>query len=101
LAAVWLIAIGKVGKGVLLLAGGEAFGVAFLARLYDLCRPALHTWPWFVIVERVLLRWSRWAHHVLAELPPVRSSRAWCEGWWREIKRRAAELRQRSTPPKL
>jgi hypothetical protein len=101
LAALWLIAIGKVANGIMLFVGGEAFGVAFLARLYELCRPALHTWPWFVIVERVLLRWSRWAHGILADLPLVRSNRARCEQWWREIKRQLVALRQRATPPKL
>jgi hypothetical protein len=79
LGALWLIAMGKIVKGTALFVGGEAFGVAFLARLYELCRPALHRWPWFVIVERILLRWTQWAHDILYRLPFVRAARAWRE----------------------
>ena len=75
--ALWLIAMGKVIHGGLLFIGGEAFGIAFLARLYDLCRPALHRWPWFVVVERIFLRWTQWAHDILHRLPFMRAGRAW------------------------
>jgi hypothetical protein len=86
LGALWLIAMGKVIHGALLFIGGEAFGVAFLARLYELCRPALHRWPWFVAAERVLLRWTQWAHDILYRLPFVRTGRAWGECRWHEMK---------------
>jgi hypothetical protein len=99
--ALWLIAIGKVTKGVLLFIGGEAFGVAFLARLYELCRPALHQWRWFVIVERVLLRWTKWSHRVLRNLPPVRAAESGLQEWGREIRRRLLLWRQSVKPPKL
>jgi hypothetical protein len=101
LGALWLIAMGKVVKGVLLFVGGEAFGVAFLARLYDLCRPALHQWRWFVIVEGVLMRWTRWAHEILYGLPLVKATNARWQAWWSEIKRNWLLLHQRIRPPKL
>jgi hypothetical protein len=101
LGALWLIAMGKVTKGVLLFVGGEAFGVAFLARLYELCRPALHQWRWFVVVEGLLLRWTKWAHGVFRALPFVRfAEERWQEGW-SEIKRRLLLWRQNVKPPKL
>lgn len=93
LGAVWLIAMGKVINGTLLFIGGEAFGVAFLARLYELCRPALHRWPWFVIVERILLRWTQWAHDILFRLPFARAARNWSERQWQKVKRRAGQPR--------
>jgi len=101
LAAVWLIATGKLIKGTALLIGGEAFGIAFLARLYELCRPALHRWPWFVIVERLFLRWSHWAHEIWADLPPVRAAKARFDEWTQDMKQRARAVRQGEKPPKL
>jgi len=101
LVAVWLIAIGKIGKGGALLIFGEAFGVAFLARLYELCRPALHQWRWFVIVEGILLRWSQWAHGVFRNLAPVRWAENQCSNGWDECRRRLILFRQRVKPPKL
>jgi hypothetical protein len=86
LGALWLIAMGKVVHGALLFIGGEAFGVAFLARLYELCRPALHRWPWFVVIERILLRWTQWAHDILYRLPLMRAGRTWSERQWRDAK---------------
>ncbi len=86
LGALWLIAKGKIIHGTLLFIGGEAFGVAFLARLYELCRPALHRWPWFVAVERVLLRWTQWAHDILYRLPFMRAGKAWSERQWLGMK---------------
>jgi hypothetical protein len=99
LAALWLVATGKITKGVLLFVGGEAFGIAFLARLYDLCRPALHRWPWFVILEGIILRWSKWAHRIFAELPPVRALRQWWERVWTDVRRWAQTLFQGEKPP--
>jgi len=96
LGALWLIAMGKVIHGTILFIGGEAFGVAFLARLYELCRPALHRWPWFVIVERILLRWTQWAHDILYRLPFVRAARAWGDRRWHETKQWMTESRDRA-----
>jgi hypothetical protein len=101
LAALWLIAIGKITHGALLFIGGEAFGVAFLARLYDLCRPALHQWRWFVIVETILLRWTKWAHRIFNALPPVRFARERWHILWQALERILLLLRQKIRPPEL
>jgi hypothetical protein len=101
LGALWLIAIGKVTKGVLLFTFGEAFGVLFLARLYELCRPALHQWRWFVIVEGWLLGASQWAHRLLRSLAPVRWVEDSSVSLWTEFRRRMIVLRSRVKPPKL
>ena len=100
LGALWLIAEGKIVHGAILFVGGEAFGVAFLARLYELCRPALHRWPWFVKVERVLLRWTQWAHDILYRLPFVRAARAWGERSWIEFRLWRAEARTKARQAK-
>ena len=96
LGALWLIAMGKVIHGTLLFIGGEAFGVAFLARLYELCRPSLHRWPWFVAIERVLLRWTQWAHDILYRLPFMRAGHAWGDRRWREMKSWMGKSRERA-----
>ncbi len=75
LAALWLIAVGRVTAGLLLFIGGEAFTVAFLARLYALCRPALHQLAWFVWAEGIVLGWSRWAHAWLDRIGLLRQAR--------------------------
>lgn len=94
LGAVWLIAMGKVIKGTVLFIGGEAFGAAFLARLYELCRPALHRWRWFVIVERILLGWTQWAHDILFRLPLARAVRDWVSRSRERAKKRNHEGEQ-------
>ncbi len=100
LGALWLIAMGKVIHGMVLFIGGEAFGVAFLARLYELCRPSLHRWSWFVAIERVLLRWTQWAHDILYRLPFMRAGRAWGDRRWHDLKSWADKSRERSQPTK-
>ena len=100
LGALWLIAMGKIIKGTALFIGGEAFGVAFLARLYELCRPALHRWPWFVIIERILLRWTQWAHDILYRLPFVRTARLWWGERWHNAGHWMSETRSRAKKPK-
>ncbi len=100
LGALWWIARGKVLSGTLMFIFGEAFGVAFLARLYDLCRPALHRWPWFVTVERLLLRCTQWAHDILYRLPFVRGARAWGERHWTGFRARMNDARDRARQAK-
>jgi hypothetical protein len=100
LGALWLIAMGNIIKGTLLFVGGEAFGVAFLARLYELCRPALHRWPWFVIIERILLRWTQWAHDILYRLPLMRSARGWGGEGWQKARLWMSTTRSRAKKPK-
>lgn len=84
LAALWLIASGRFDSGVLLFIAGEGFGMAFLARLYALCRPALHQLAWFVRLEGLVHRWTAWAHAFFDRIP-----------WWRRLKALARLLRDR------
>lgn len=100
LGALWWIAKGRVLGGTLMFIFGEAFGVAFLARLYELCRPALHRWPWFVAIERLLLRWTQWAHDILYRLPFVRAGRDWGERRWRALRLWLAEARDKARQAK-
>ena len=95
LGALWWIAKGRVLSGTLMFIFGEAFGVAFLARLYELCRPALHRWPWFVAIERLLLRWTQWAHDILYRLPFVRAARDWGERSWGDVRLRMIDARDK------
>jgi hypothetical protein len=101
LGALWLIALGHFLKGALLFVFGEAFGVAFLARLYELCRPALHSWTWFVVAERILIRWTHWAHKVWAEIPAVKNTHAWWHRCWQETRRRFDDFLKKAREPRL
>lgn len=65
LVALWFMATGKFWTGVILMAFLEVLAAALLARIYTLCRPALHSLKWFAWGEALLLRWSRWAHESL------------------------------------
>lgn len=97
LAALWIIALGKVTSGSLLFLLGELFGAAVLARLYALCRPALHTLAWFVVVESWVLRWSRWAHGLLDQLPLWREAKAAVLRFVASLRAVTADLRGRSS----
>ncbi len=63
--ALWLMATGKFWPGVLLLAALELLAAALLARVYTLCKPALHSLAWFAKGEAMLRQASRWAHERL------------------------------------
>jgi hypothetical protein len=65
LTALWLLASGHALSGVLLFAGGEMFGVGFLARIYVLCHPSLARLAWFVRLEGWAAAASAWAHERL------------------------------------
>lgn len=75
LVALWLLATGHALSGVLLFAGGEVFGVGFLARIYVLCRPALSTLAWFVRLEGWAQAVSGWAHAQLDHIALWRLAR--------------------------
>jgi hypothetical protein len=60
--ALWLMATGKFWTGVILLAALEVLAAALLARVYTLCKPALHSLKWFATGEALVRRWSGWAH---------------------------------------
>lgn len=81
LMALWLIADGRPGSGLLLFLAGEGFGMAFLARLYALCRPALYRLAWFVRVEGLVKKWTAWAHEQINRIP-----------WWQQVKAAARRM---------
>ena len=62
LVALWLMATGNFWWGVALLAALELLAAALLARVYTLCRPALHSLAWFAKGEAMITRWAQWAH---------------------------------------
>ena len=95
LAALWLMASGRFDTGVLLFVAGEGFGMAFLARLYALCRPALHRLAWFVWVEGVVREWTAWAHGVFNRIPGWRRLKAAVRLWRERLHRRVADWRSR------
>ena len=76
LTALWLLASGHLLGGTFLFAGGELFGVGFLARIYVLCRPALATLAWFLRVEGWVKALSAWAHACLDRVALWREARA-------------------------
>jgi len=71
LAALWLIAHGKTGLGLLVIAIAKLVGTAVLARLFALTRPALMRLAWFA---RWYARWASWKGFWIAR---VRASWAW------------------------
>ncbi len=102
LMALWLLATGHAAGGIALFAGGELFGVGFLARIYVLCRPALATLAWFVRLEGWVRAASAWAHARLDRIALWRRTRerlhAAVAGWYDVVRRRghgwfAARLR--------
>lgn len=74
LVAVWLIANGQPGLGVVALVAAKVIGTAVVARLFALTRPALLQLPWFAALYA---RWVRWKDAWLAR---VRASWAWRAG---------------------
>jgi hypothetical protein len=65
LIAFWLMATGKFWSGAALLAFLEVLAAALLARVYTLCKPALHSLAWFAKAEAMLMAASTWAHERL------------------------------------
>lgn len=63
LLAVWLVAMGRVSLGVLLVIAAKLVGTALLAWLFGLIQPALMQLPWFA---RVYGRWTAWKTELLA-----------------------------------
>ncbi|HXP95130.1 MAG TPA: hypothetical protein VN809_00360 [Telmatospirillum sp.] len=95
LAALWLLATGHAVSGVLLFAGGEVFGVGFLARIYVLCRPALATLSWFLRVEGWMKAASAWAHDHLNRIAlwrRVRKKLHFAIGRCRDVSRQAVKV---------
>ncbi|MGM9482482.1 hypothetical protein ACS5PN_14925 [Roseateles sp. NT4] len=92
LLAVWLVAQGRYGLGVVLVIGAKLVGTALLAWLFQLIQPALMQLPWFA---RFYARWTRWKADLLVW---IRSSGVWRTA--RAIKLRVKRLfrRGRQTP---
>ncbi len=92
LAAVWLVAQGRVVLGVGVVIAAKVGGTALLAWLFQLIQPALMQLPWFA---RLHARWTAWKTELLAW---VRSSAVWRSAralkagvrrWWRRVRGRA------------
>lgn len=69
--ALWLISLGRVFLGTLVILVTKLVGTAVLARLFTLTRPALMQLSWFA---RGYARWDAWKDSLLAW---VRSTATW------------------------
>jgi hypothetical protein len=69
--ALWLLALGRVAAGLLMLVAGKLLGTAVVARLFLLTHPQLMRMRWF---ERGYRRWVGWQERIVAG---VRSSLLW------------------------
>ncbi len=89
LLALWLIAAGRAGYGLLLILVAKLLGTAIVARLFQLTRPALLQMPWFA---RLYARWTIWKTGLLNW---VHASAAW--RWARACKWRVRRALRRFT----
>ncbi len=71
LAALWMIACGRLLAGIATLLLAKLLGTAVVARLFLLTRPQLQRLAWFA---RAYARWSAWKARALAK---VRGSLPW------------------------
>jgi hypothetical protein len=69
--ALWLIARGKAGLGVVVIIAAKLVGTAVVARLFMLTRESLMRLAWFA---HWYTRWTTWKDALLAQ---VRASVAW------------------------
>lgn len=90
LAAVWLVAKGRVMLGVGVVIAAKVVGTALLAWLFQLIQPALMQLPWFA---RFYARWTAWKAELLAW---VRASSVWRTA--RAIKLRVRRLFRAGRP---
>lgn len=92
LAAIFLFGRGHFVSGTVLLLGAKLAGTAIVARLFQLCEPALMRIPLFA---RWYPRWKAWKDRVLAYVRATalwRSVRRFNDGlrrWWRRMWRSA------------
>lgn len=66
--AVWLIATGHIGSGILVIIAAKVTGTAISARLFVIAKPKLMTFETFVKVYNAVLRFSAWAHGLIEAL---------------------------------
>lgn len=71
LLALWLIGIGRMSLGLLVIVLAKVLGTAVVARLFMLTQPALMRLAWF---ERWYLRWMAWKTALLTQ---VHASKVW------------------------
>ena len=77
LAALWLVALGRVASGLAVLVVAKLLGTALVARLYLLTQPQLMRMAWFARLHR---RWMGWKTRIIASLvdsPGWIAARAW------------------------
>jgi len=63
--ALWLIGLGRVAAGLLVLLGAKILGTAIVARLFQLTQPQLMRLDWFARAAR---RWMAWKTRIVAGL---------------------------------
>lgn len=63
--AVYVMATGHIGIGMVVLIGAKVFGTALVARIYTVCEPQLMTMPRFVWIRGRVLDAKNWAHRKL------------------------------------
>ena len=80
--AVWLMATGHWGGGLLVLISAKLVGTVLVARIYTLCQPALMQLPWFVRLRQMFLNAKAWAHAKLASWPLWVQVRKQVTGVW-------------------
>ncbi|MBV8035612.1 hypothetical protein [Roseateles sp.] len=90
LAALWLVAQGRVVLGVVVVVAAKVVGTALLAWLFQLIQPALMQLPWFT---RLYAHWTTWKAELLAW---VRASQVWRTA--RAIKLRVRRLFRADRP---
>lgn len=70
--AVYAMASGHFGLGLVVLVSAKIIGTALVARIYTVCEPQLMTMPWFVLIKRLVLDAKNWAHRKLEAWPLYR-----------------------------
>ena len=73
IAALWLLGLGRVVLGLLVLVTAKILGTAVVARLFLLTRPQLMRLGWFA---RAYARWDAWKTRVVASLVETSGWRA-------------------------
>ena len=106
LAALWLVAQGKILLGGVIILLGKVVGTAIAARVYKVLHPTLATLGWFVRAETWVFAWRDRLYALVRAMPAWRAAsaamrrlRAWLRrlvsgpGW---MSRRLAAIRRRA-----
>ncbi|MBF0415864.1 MAG: hypothetical protein HQL79_08870 [Magnetococcales bacterium] len=73
--ALYLIAHGRVGLGILVVVLAKVSGTAISARLFVIAKPKLMTFPTFVRIYHQVVRFKHWAHDMVAGWPVMQAVR--------------------------